>query len=107
MRFLCVCEAGTVRSGAAAHGLKYYFGQEALTASHAKLKDDTLEMLCTWADRIVLMQPKFGDRISDQFKNKVKVLDVGQDTWGNPLDKGLMDKVLDLLQEWYFEDWKV
>jgi len=106
MRFMCVCEAGTVRSGAAAHALKYYFGQEAIAASHSKLKDDTFEMLCGWADRIVLMQPKFGDRIPDQHKGKVKVFDVGQDVWGNPLDKRLQDIVCDFLQEWHYNDWK-
>lgn len=107
MRFLCVCEAGTVRSGAAAHALKYYFGQEAIAASHSKLLDDTMEMLFEWADRIVLMQPHFVDRIPEVYRHKVKVCDVGKDVWMNPLAPLLLAKVLEFMQKWSSEDWKI
>lgn len=107
MRFLCVCEGGTVRSGSAAHALKYYFGQEAIAASHAKLSDDTMEMLFEWADRIILMQPHFADRVPEVYVPKVKVCDVGKDVWMNPLHPLLLTKVLTFLQAWSSEGWKI
>ena len=105
MKFLCVCEGGTVRSGAMAHVLKYEHGQEAIAASWLKLSQETLDFLSEkWADRIILMQPRFLDKFQKHLA-KIKVIDVGIDRWVNPLHPELMGIVRKVAGAWEKEKW--
>lgn len=106
MKFLCVCEAGCVRSGALAFSLRYNFGQgRVFQASHSKTPQEDLDMLAAWADYIVVMEPKFADKF-EQFKEKIRVLDVGPDIWKNPLHPDLQDIVSHVIERWYSKSWK-
>jgi len=100
MNFLCICAGGNIRSRAVAHHLMYRLGHEALSASHDKQGDVTLVMLCEWADRIVLAQPQYIERIPARYRTKVKVLDIGPDEFGSPWHFILQEKVQKLVGEW-------
>ncbi len=42
---------------------------------------DTQDMLFKWADRIVLTDKRFVDKIPAAYSGKLKVYDVGRDRW--------------------------
>lgn len=106
MKFLCVCEAGCVRSGALAFSLRYNFGQgRVLQASYSKTPQEDLDMLAAWADYIVVMEPKFADKF-EEFKEKVRFLNVGPDVWRNPLHPALQEIVSQAADRWRAKDWK-
>lgn len=106
-KFLCVCEGGTVRSGAIAWSLRYNFGQgRVLQASHAKTPQEDLDLLGAWADYIIVMEPKFSEKFVSKFKEKIRILDVGPDVWKNPLDPGLQKMVSEVAQRWSQANWK-
>lgn len=106
MKFLCICEGGTVRSGALAWSLRYNFNQgRVIQASWLKTPQEDLDMLATWADYIIVLEPKFADKF-ERFKSKVRILDVGPDVWKNPLDPNLQKIVSEYAQRWKAKNWK-
>lgn len=106
MKFLCVCEAGIVRSGALAYSLRYNFGQgQVFQASHSKTPQPDLDMMAAWADYIVVMEPKFANKF-ERFKEKVRILDVGPDIWMDPFHPELQSKVSEVAQTWSRSNWK-
>lgn len=80
-RFLCVCENGNNRSVFLAYRLKRH-GYEALACGWRSSSPETFNMLCDWADHIVVMQAGFELKIPDTYKWKTKIMDVGMDKWG-------------------------
>lgn len=105
MKFLCVCEAGTVRSGALAYSLRYNFSQKRVfQASGAKSDQEDLDLLAAWADYIIVLDQKFKDRF-EKFSKKVRVFDVGPDVWKNPLHSELQRIVSEKAQEWANNKW--
>lgn len=107
IKFLCVCEGGTVRSGALAWSLRYNFNQgRVLQASWLKSPQEDLDMLGAWADYIVVLQPRFADKFV-RFKEKIRVLDVGEDIWKNPLHADLQRIVSEQAQKWASTGWRI
>lgn len=98
-KFLTVCAGGTVRSNAMAHVLKYEFAQEAVSVSFDKLSQESLGFFAPWADYIVVMQPRFASKF-EKWHDKVRVLDVGEDRWMNPLNPELVEIVSEIAQSW-------
>ena len=54
-KFLVLCNGGVVRSVTLAAMLKYWFDQDAVAASIDKNQGGTMNMLCEWADAIVVV----------------------------------------------------
>ena len=100
MKFLVICAGGNIRSRSFVHDLMYRRGHEAMSASHDKQTDETLKMLFEWADRIIVVQPKYAERVTSDHKHKVKVLDVGPDEFGSPWHFILQDRMQQLVVEW-------
>jgi hypothetical protein len=69
-------------------------GHEAIPVGRRWMSKDTLFTLCAWADRIVVMQPHMADSIPGPMREKVRVLDVGEDTYGLHIPDALMQKVM-------------
>lgn len=88
-KFLCVCEGGNVRSVSMAFALKEQ-GQDALAIGWRFISPGTLNMLCKWADYIIVMQPMFTIHIPPEFQVKVRTYDVGEDNYGNPFHDQLL-----------------
>ena len=92
VKFLCLCRGGNVRSVCLAWHLKDR-GHEAISAGFDYLSADTLSMLFNWADKIVVMQPEFSGLIPLELTHKVMICDVGEDRYGNPMNRELKDQV--------------
>lgn len=106
MKFLCVCEGGTIRSVSLAWVLRYDHHQDAIAASWLKNSQETLDMLAQWADKIVVMQPHFSSKFTG-FREKILVVDVGPDIWKNPLHPQLMSVVRKATLEWASKNFKI
>lgn len=100
MKFLAICAGGNVRSRAFVHHLMYDLGQEALSASHDKQDPATWAMLCNWADRIIVAEPKFLERIAPCDRPKTKVMDVGPDVYGSCWHFVLQARMRAMVDEW-------
>lgn len=102
MKYLCVCDGGNVRSHALAYVLHDLRGHEAIAVGRLRVKKATLEMLCIWADIVVLLQDCMKESIPEKHMRKVRVCDVGQDRWGiyiNPELLGLVTQAADWLEQ--------
>lgn len=84
MKFLCVCEGGNSRSVGLAFLLKYYCGQDAIAYTWRHQSPETMEMLCNWAEHIVLMNNGWEDKIPEPYRTKIMVCDVGDDRYFQP-----------------------
>lgn len=91
MKVLTVCSAGICRSVGMAAALKLTFDMDSIAIGADYNSDSAFETLCKWADRIVLMEPKFSIRIPEEFEKKIRVCDVGPDRWSHALAKDLQD----------------
>lgn len=91
MKILTVCQGGNSRSVALGFILKYSLGIDALACSWEKNSEQTIGMLCEWADRIIVVQGVFAEKIPAAFKHKVSIYDVGPDRWFNGLHPELLE----------------
>lgn len=91
MNILVVCAGAVCRSVAMALVLKQD-GHDAIAISADWNYPDTFDMMSQWADRIVLMEPKFKGHIHSLYHDKIRVCDVGPDIWLNPLKDDLLQK---------------
>ena len=99
-KLLSLCEGGNVRSVACAYLLKTKYGCDAIAASWHYNSRETLALLFKWADNIVIMQPQFKDYVPDKFHDKIVVVDVGPDIWGDPAHPDLIKKCDAILWEY-------
>ncbi len=104
-RFLTVCEGGAVRSVSLATVLRWDFQQDAIPLSAAKNGPEAVDLLCEWADYIVLMQPTFETVVPKKYSAKIRVLDVGPDIWFNPMDNRLRQIVGEAAEQWSRNGW--
>lgn len=100
MRILCVCEGGNTRSVALARLLRDEYGVDALACGWRNNSGDTLDMLCRWADHIVVMQREFKQKVGEQFQAKVRILDVGPDVFGTPTHPALTEMIVAGVRNW-------
>jgi len=90
MRVLTVCAGAVCRSVAMALVLKSK-SHDAIALSSDWNSTDTFDMLTDWADRVVLMEPKFQGKIHFKDCKKIRICNVGPDIWKNPLNEDLLD----------------
>ncbi len=93
MNILCVCRGGNVRSVAAKMILHRYFGHQTLAAGWENNDESTFDYLSNWADRIVVMNEEFKNKIPSVQQDKIIVLHVGNDIWGDPYNEDLQSLV--------------
>jgi hypothetical protein len=100
MRVVCVCHGGNVRSVGLARILKHGdFGNHDAVAIGCTTAGRTVkELLFSWADRIVCMQPVMRETIPERYLPKVRICDVGEDVYGYPTHPDLMKKCNEWLQ---------
>lgn len=58
---------------------------DALACGWSTNSEETIAMLAEWADRIIVVQPHYREKIPQRYRNKVAVYDVGRDRWLNSL----------------------
>lgn len=84
MRILTICQGGHVRSVAAKYLLRYKYGHDVIACGWEGNTDETRDMLCQWAEYIVIMQGEFKKYIDPMYHGKLFAYDVGRDRFGNP-----------------------
>jgi predicted protein tyrosine phosphatase len=111
MKFLCVCEMGSVRSGAMALALKNYGASDTLQCGWRSGSPETLRMLTTWADAIVVMQPEMIDLLTEKIGafdyDKILVIDVGPDIYGHPMHATLIQYLWPIVEDWKLKEWRL
>jgi hypothetical protein len=81
MKILTCCHGGNVRSHAMAVTLKE-MGHEAIAVGLWNITADTKDMMCAWANKIVIMEESMRESIPERFKYKVHLVEVGPDVYG-------------------------
>ena len=89
MKVLTVCHGGNVRSVALAYVLTKMVDADAIACGWSTNTPQTIAMLCDWADRIIVVQEHYREKIPKKYRDKVSVYDVGRDRWLNSLDPQL------------------
>lgn len=106
-RFLTMCFGGNVRSVGLARALKEQHGQEAIAVGHGFVSTPTMHMLCVWADYIMPMQDELKVYVPDQFRAKVRVIDVGPDRYHIPTHPDLQLFFSRITREWAEANWNI
>ena len=101
-----MCEGGNVRSVGLGWALKCR-GQDALAIGWRFVSPETKDMLFKWADYIVVMQAKFKEYVPDEFLGKCRVVDVGEDNYGNPFHETLQNFVQQVAESWKQKNWEL
>lgn len=96
MKILTVCDQGNNRSVQFAHLLKYW-KHDVIPVGVTTNTLETLEMLYKWADVIILTDRV--QNIPSEYEDKVKVFDVGADTYPRPFNPELLAKAKQYLEE--------
>jgi len=103
VKILTICQGGTVRSVCLARLLKDRDvkgrSNDALAASWQWNSPETLTMLGSWADRVIVMEPYMMDRIPPPIRHKAVVCDVGPDRFGHAQNPELMALCLKWMEE--------
>lgn len=90
MRILTVCKEGNVRSVTAATLLKRK-GHDALSCGVVLNAPETLEVLCAWADKVLVAADDLLDGLPDACDDKIVRLSIGRDRWGRPMHADLVE----------------
>mgnify|MGYP001569968671 CR=1 FL=1 len=98
MKVLCLCKRGNSRSAQLAYILKDIHGINAMAMGIESNGDDILQMLGGWADKIVLVDKTFADRIPKEYRHKLKIWDVGEDRFFLGVHPELMQKYQDYIK---------
>lgn len=101
MKILVVCDQGNNRSVTLAGQLKY-LGNDVLSAGLKTNGMGTLDMLCLWADLIILTDHSQGSDLTREvghFRGKLETWDIGPDVYKRPYNKQLLAIVKRLIKE--------
>lgn len=96
MKILCLCNQGNNRSVQFAHLLRYW-RHDTLPAGTETNSPETLAMLCNWADVIITTDTT--QIVPDEYKSKVKLWDVGKDSYPRPFNDELNEIARDILND--------
>ena len=101
MKILCMCQRGNTRSAALAYLLKDFYGHDAIAAGWQSNGFEIRKVLSDWADVVIVMQPDMVVCVDEPNRNKVRVLDVGPDTYLHSRDPVLLEKLQVMIQREY------
>lgn len=91
MKVLCLCQKGNSRSVVLSWLLRKQFGHEVLAAGMTTTSRQTRSMLMEWADRIILVVPRYAHWIPEEVRHKLRVIDAGGDPFREH-DAALLDR---------------
>lgn len=83
-KVLCCCRGGCSRSVGLSNYLKYGCGMDSLAIGFEGNSPETLDMLCNWAEIIIVMREFFQQYIPERHKDKVRFIEVGEDVYFQP-----------------------
>ncbi len=82
MKILTMCAGGCVRSVGLKYLLKYKYGHDALACGQDANPPQTRDILCKWADYIIVMTENYYKEVSPEYYNKTLICEVGEDRFG-------------------------
>ncbi|HZX14985.1 MAG TPA: hypothetical protein VFF49_11375 [Thermodesulfobacteriota bacterium] len=71
MKILCVCRLGNNRSVWTKRALNDRGYKDVLSVGGLLVSKETLNMLCEWADEILLAKPEHGENIYHKYHKKI------------------------------------
>jgi predicted protein tyrosine phosphatase len=93
MKILTCCSQGLCRSVGLADVLKLHFEPvDVIPIGLDSNSQETIAMLCEWADVVVVMEEKYLKKLPEISTSKVLVCEVGRDSYGNSHNPQLIDK---------------
>src|SRR5712691_3544931 len=98
-KVLVLCQGGQVRSVTVAGILRYGYDDnkfDALAASLEKNSHETLNMLCMWADMIVVVEGKLMAKMPAEYLPKTRLFPIGPDVWRMSNHPDLIRRIYDL-----------
>ncbi len=99
MKIVAVCQRGNVRSVSMGYVLKDFFGHDAVAIGAETAGSNLKAFLFGWADKIIVMQPRFASSVPAEHSSKLMVCDVGEDTYHNFRNQELLSKVSSFIKE--------
>lgn len=98
MRIVCMCQRGNCRSVSLAYLLKDYFGgHDAVAIGWQTAGKELKDFLFNWAEKIYVLEGYMVAHVPAEYKDKVKVFDVGPDGYGNSHNPVLTEKLKGML----------
>ena len=96
-KVLCLCQRGNSRSVGLAWILKdelrkQHCTADALAAGVETCSRETLQMLCAWAETIILVDARKTDKVPAEYHSKMLVWDVGSDRYFKGFRLELIDQ---------------
>ena len=101
MKILCLCSAGNSRSA----GTRIVLtgrgkGYDVIAAGVDTNTPETIALLSSWADKILVAVHSMGGHVPGEHKHKIdQVFFLGEDVWGNPLHPELHKKIKEQLDK--------
>jgi len=87
-KVLTMCAGGHVRSVGLKYLLTYKYGHEALACGQDANSTETIDMLCQWADYVIVMEPDYAKQVPEKHhlkedgSRKLFCYNVGPDRFG-------------------------
>jgi len=95
MKILCVCRSGMCRSVATRHCLNERGYKNVIAIGWNNTLEETLKMLCDWADKILVAKPYHGHMLPSGKEKIDQGFTIGEDTWLNPFNK-VLHKIINI-----------
>jgi predicted protein tyrosine phosphatase len=105
MKILTMCAGGHVRSVGMKYLLTYKYGHEALACGQDSNSPETIEMLCQWADYVVVMSPEYEKFVPQKYhfkengERKLFCYNVGPDRFGTAFHPELQKMIQVMIQQ--------
>lgn len=94
-----MCAGGNVRSVALKYLLKYKYNHESLACGQDANSAETIELLCQWADYIIVVTQDYIKFIPDAYKHKLFCYEIGEDKYGYAFHPDLLQLSDQLIQQ--------
>jgi hypothetical protein len=86
-----MCAGGNVRSVALKYILKYKYGHECLACGQDANSPETIDMLCNWADYVIVVTENYKNFIPEKYHSKLLCYEIGIDRFGYAFHPELLD----------------
>lgn len=98
-KILTMCAGGHVRSVGLKYLLKYKYGHEALACGQDANSLETRNMLCDWADYIIVVTKDYLPEVPEKYKDKLICYEIGPDRFGYAFNSELLGICDNLIQQ--------
>ncbi len=96
MKLLVLCDEGNNRSVTLAHQLKY-LDHDVLAAGLKRNSPETIDLLCSWADKIITTD--IDQHVPAEHADKTGLWFIGPDNYPRPFNKELLAIVRRLIEQ--------